>query len=773
MIDRQRVMDETRQGLDILLDLYPQAKDCVGSKKQFKMRTDEKTPSATIRQNKAGLWVVHDFGGKDEDLNAIDAWMDVHGYDRSRFGAAIQAIAQEFGIRDELSKETNFASVVERAARDDEQEGEWYYEIRDFTERELKILGPGVTADVCRSLNWYALEWLGKVKDRRIKEFHSSDNYPIFLRECFVDEPDRKKSDTGADRFYKVYKPLEPDKRWRFMSFPAGAKPRDYIFGLYELRKEHKRLNDQANNKGGDEEVGGTRRVHDLEKAVVHGVQRYYRVVLCSGERDALCVKARGDLPVWLNSESPNLDRQDYERIIRLAGELTNIPDLDTTGIIKGSEKALKFMDLKTVWLPPTLKDMTDNRGRPCKDFRDWCQHHPSMDEYYALMDSAVPAQFWKTSTNKNGERRHRIDPLALHQFLQLNGFFILQNPVAANHTGGLPETDDEPVYVRIKDGIVYRKRPRDMRDFLRRWSQADRDPDTGGSIQAEGLRIYLEHDVRNLILTDVSMTPAYLAALTQANPTFESFTARTQDFFFQNGVVHCHADGYDFMPLKERPADGCCVWAQNVIPHAFKKLDAMFRAEELPGLWPDGSPKFRLEVIDARSSHYFGYLINSSRLYWRQEIEDAFPGQREQQRAYMEVHPFDIKGEHLTDLQRQDQERCLLSKIFTLGYLMHQYKDPSRPWAPYAMDNRVADVASQANGRSGKSFFFSVLNILRFTHVNLSGRNDHLMENSHVFDQVTRFTRFILVDDLSQRVQAQQFYDVITGDLTVNPKGR
>lgn len=74
MIDRQRVMDETRNGLDILLDLYPQAKDCVGNKnKQFKMRLSEKTPSATIRQNKAGLWVVHDFGGDDEDLNAIDA----------------------------------------------------------------------------------------------------------------------------------------------------------------------------------------------------------------------------------------------------------------------------------------------------------------------------------------------------------------------------------------------------------------------------------------------------------------------------------------------------------------------------------------------------------------------------------------------------------------------------------------------------------------------------------------------------------------------------
>ena len=777
MIDRQRIMDETRCGLDILLDLYPQAKECVGggSKRMFKMRPDEKTASATIRQNRAGEWVVHDFGGKDEDLNGIDAWMDRHGYDRSRFGAAVQAIAQEFGIRDELRKDVNVASVVERAAREDEQEGQWYYEIRDFTDRELKILGPGVTADVCRSLNWYALEWLGKVKDRRIKEFHSSDRYPIFLRECFVEEPDRKKSDTGADRFFKVYKPLEPDKKWRFMSFPASAKPRGYIFGLYELRKEHERLNKEANAASDDEEVGGTKRICDIEKSVVHGVQRYYRVVLCSGERDSLCVKARGDLPVWLNSETPNLDRQDYDRIIRLAGELTNIPDLDTTGIMKGAEKALKFMDLKTVWLPQTLHDSTDNRGRPCKDFRDWCALHPSRDEYYALMDQAVSAQFWVTSVTKNGDRRHKIDALALHHFLSLNGFHILRDESQDRFMREIygMNPDETPVYVRVKSGIVYRKSVRDMREFLRRWSTGDRDPDTGGPIRAEGLQVYLEHGVRNLILTDVSLTPAYLGALQEVSLSFQSYTPHSQDFFFQNGIVHCHGDGYDFIPWQDRPSDGCCVWAQNVIPHQFRKEPPLFTAERLPSLGPDGQPLFRLELPGACRSHYLGYLINSSRLYWRQEIEDTFRGQEEQQEAYLQLHRFDISGGgHLTEQQRQEQEQCLLSKLFTLGYLMHQYKDPSRPWAPYAMDNRVADSISQANGRSGKSFFFTALKVLRYSQVGLSGRNDHLMDNAHVFDQVTRYTRLVMVDDLSQRVQASQFYDVISGDMTINPKG-
>jgi hypothetical protein len=492
MIDRQRVMDETRNGLDILLDLYPQAKDCVGNKnKQFKMRLSEKTPSATIRQNKAGLWVVHDFGGDDEDLNAIDAWMRVNGWDRSRFGAAVLAIAQQFGIKDELSPDKNFARVVERAANEEELEGQWYYEIREFTDRELKILGPMVTRDTCERLHWHALEWLGKVKDRRIKEFHSNEQFPIFLRECFIEHPEEGK----PDRFYKVYRPYEPDKKWRFMYFPEGAKPTNYINGLAELRKAHEQLNKEQRDENDDWQ---TSKLCDIPRpGVDRGITRYYRAVLCSGERDALCVAARGDCPVWLNSETARLDQHDYMTIIRYAGELVNIPDLDATGISRGSAQALKYMEMKTCWLPESLKDMKDNRGRPSKDFRDWCQYFPTMTDYFDLMDRAVEAKFWVTKTSeKSGERRHKIDATCLHQFLRLNGFSILRDDLA-----------DEPQLVRVKNNIVYKKRPRDVRDFVQQWALGAKDPDCPGETLRQDTMIRLEHGVRNLILTDVAFT--------------------------------------------------------------------------------------------------------------------------------------------------------------------------------------------------------------------------------------------------------------------------
>ncbi len=752
-------MDETRNGLDILLDLYPQARDCVGKKKQFKMRVSEKTASATIRQNKAGLWVVHDFGGDDEDLNAIDAWMRLRGWDRSRFGAAVLAIAQEYGIRDELSADKNFARVVERAARDDEQEGQWYYEIREFTDRELKILGPGVTHDTCEQLHWHALEWLGKVKDRRIKEFHSSDTFPIFLRECFVEHPEEGR----PDRFYKVYRPFEPDKRWRFMYFPEGAKPQNYINGLYELRKEHQRLNEQKNRQDGKEEVGGTTTIDQIEKTVDRGVQRYYRVVLCSGERDALCVRARGDLPVWLNSETARLDQQDYRAITRLGGQLTNIPDLDETGIRRGSAQALKFMEMKTCWLPETLQEMKDNRGRPSKDFRDWCQYYPTKEDYYDLMDRAVEAKFWTTTVSKDGNRRHRIDATCLHNFLRLYGFAVLHDE------GGSKEAK----LVRVKDNIVYEKEPRDVRDFVRRWSQSARDPDVPTEQLHQDTQQRMEHGVRNLILTDVSFTQAYLSALPSVSPSFQSCTPLTQDFYFQNGVVHCHPDGISLLRYKDHQLD-TCVWSRQIIPHDYRELPAMFSVEWVPGeTMSDGTtPRFRLTVIDSRSSHLMGYLINTSRIYWRREIEEQFADSPDARRAYMEMHPFEIAGQNLTEQQLEEQAQSLVNKLFTIGYLLHAYKSPSRTWAAFLMDNRISETG-EANGRSGKSFFVEALKQLLHVDVaGIDGRNTDIKKDTHATSKVTRRTRLVHVEDLDQYTDVSDYYNLITGDMSVNPKG-
>lgn len=84
-------------------------------------------------------------------------------------------------------------------------------------------------------------------------------------------------------------------------------------------------------------------------------------------------------------------------------------------------------------------------------------------------------------------------------------------------------------------------------------------------------------------------------------------------------------------------------------------------------------------------------------------------------------------------------------------------------------MDNKLGEDGD-SNGRSGKSFLFKTFDHFMKT-VKLSGRNPKLMDNPHVFDQITQHTDFLLIDDCDRYTSTGLFYDVISSDMTVNPK--
>lgn len=754
---KQRIFDETDGGLDILKDLYEGIRH-VDAHGKFKIR-DEKTPSAHLKQ-KDGIWTVKDYGGDQIRRNAIDCWMEDRGMDSSRFGEACKQIAADYGIIDVLSKEENKSRCVDREARPEEEEGKMYWELREFTDQELKLLGPMVTKDVCQRLGYYCVEWYGTVKNRRLLEWHSDpDRYPIFMRECIIDHP----REGAPDRFYKIYRPKEVEKQWRFQYYPKNAMPADYMHGYREMVEQHKRLNKE---QADEHEDWQTKKISDIPKAGSdRGMTRYWRVVLCSGERDALCVAARGDIPLWANSETKVMSQEQYVSIVRYSGDLYNIPDLDTTGIRQGALKALAFPHIKTVWLPSWLLEKRDNRGRPCKDFRDWCGWKPTKTDYQDLMDRAVPACFWHTETSeKTGKARTTIDPTALHNFLRLHGFYRLKD-----------DDIDEPQYIRIVDQVVTHKKPQDIRDFVRLWVQDEQDPDRPGEHLRTSSNVVVTNQVRNAVLTDARLSPVYLAALPEIALDFCQSSAFSQLVFFKNGVATVTHEGLKFERWREARIETFC-WREKVIDHELRYIDKpMFhitRKTEVdgsPARYSDGQPAYDIDVTDATTSHYFSYLINTSRLHWRKEMELPYSDD-EQRLAYKELHPFDIAGEHLSREEIEEQKRCLINKIFTIGYLMHSFKSRSRAWAPYAMDNRIAED-SKSNGRSGKSVFFNIFDHAGKNIVQKSGRNDHLTENAFIFERVTRHTDIVRIDDLSKRVTVDNFFDSITEGMEVNPK--
>lgn len=736
MITVNQILNATNGGLDIILSIYPQARVCVGQRnKHFAIR-DEKTPSASLRQfNSAkygAIWQVTDFGGEGRGENAIDIFMRENGYDRSRFNEAILKLAAQFDVRDELDRTVNRPEIRQRDARVEELDGTRPFELNEkFTEAELKALGPRVTQADVDALHWHSVKWIGYVKDRKMTIKHSTENYPIFMRECIIEEASGNKPET---KFYKVYEPFNCDKGFRFSYTPTGAKPRYYVNGLAELKKAYREFNAKEEKEW----------VASHEDGKPYKEQKLPEAVICSGERDSLCCKSMGYHPLWFNSETYQLSVEEYKEIMKYVEVLYNIPDIDETGRRKGRELALRFIDIHTAWLPDKLQTYKDNRGKPRKDLRDWLEIHSERKDFRNLLRVAMPAKFWVQYYNKDGKIKTEVDTACLYNFLQLNGFYALHN-----------ENAEITQFIRIEGNIVKPINVKGVREFVRKWV-VDR---------------FEDRTVLNLVLNTPKLSPAALESLQEIDLDFTSYTSDSQYFFFPNKTVEVTKPS-EKLPsgIKEHEpgADELhnYVWADDVIPHRFKVLPDMFKVKQTKG--DDGQIKLDIDII-AVKSHFFGYLINTSRLYWREETEVRFGDDREATADYVKANPFRIDGDGLLPEQIAEQKQNLINKIFTFGYMLHRYKDMARAWAPLAMDNKIGDI-DECNGRSGKSFFFKVLSFL-MKSVKLSGRNAKLLDNPHVFEQCTQYTDLLLVDDCDQYLNLGPFYDIITSDLTVNPK--
>lgn len=734
MIPVQKIYDATRGGLDIILSMYPQAEECVGVKgKKFKIR-DEKTPSACLymrHSDKFGdIWGVTDFGG-DGWRSAIDLYLEEHHMSQDRFNEAILQLASQFNVTDELDRSVNKADFTERDARADEPDGHRDFETKDFTPGELAILGPNVKQEHVDALHWHSIKWFSYTKDRKTRIRYSNEHYPIFMRECVVEEARDLPDGTHQEevKFYKMYEPLNPDKAFRFQYFPAGAKPQKYINGLRELIRAKEQFNAKEQKEW--------ERTHTDEEP--YKPQKLHEAFICSGERDALCCRSLGYMPLWFNSETYRLSDEEMREIMHHVDVLYNIPDIDETGIRKGTELALRFIDVRTVWLPDWLGNYRDNRGKPRKDLRDWMELRHTRKEFKFLMQMAMPARFWKTTTNKkSGETRYSIDTACLHNFLKLNGFYALHD-----------DNQKDTRYVKIDGYIVRSVTPKDIREFVRQWI-IDEVRDLA---------------VLNLVLDTPKLSAGMLESIDEVTLDFTSFDAHTQLFFFPNVCVKASGRQLEVIKKKDFKFQNY-VWEENVIDHDFRPLDDFFTITR--SLDDDGRPHFSIK-INKVGSNLMGYMINSSRLFWRKEMETRFEGDHEARHDYQARHRFDIAGESLTPGEIEEQQQNLINKIFTLGYMLHHYKSPSRAWAPMAMDNKIGELG-ECNGRSGKSFFFKVLSLLMKT-VKLSGRNPKLMDNPHVFDQVTQHTQMLLVDDCDRYLNTGLFYDNITSDMIVNPK--
>lgn len=794
-IDQKELFDKTDGGRLVIEQYYPQSVESFNNHhRKFKCRTSEKTASASVMKTEDGVWLVTDFGGDQKPRNCIQVAMHEEGID---FGAAINLIAAQFNIVPEKQRAEVFKPEIrQRDAEKDEHDGEWQFEPKEFTLKEVKaVLAPKVfdflvyqvskdtTADkveekvlkevskVFKKYRFVSLASFTIIKNRKATIIRSTDIFPLFM------------FDEG--KWKKIYKPREVLGSNRFMYYGKEHMPKDFLFGYETAKKAY----DEVIKIEDDGEIDPD---DSDKKPSEKKIKKLKNIFMVSGGSDALnlavigqCFKKDKDIeqtaemlyPVWMNSETAKLSKGQWDNLRKLSENTYNIPDIDATGKKQAHLLALEYLDLKTVYLPEELKERKDSfRSKPLKDLRDYFRYFKVWD-FFTLIKTAYPYRFWDSvpPTDKKNKWTYNVNNKHLYNFLSRNGFYRFETEAEK----------DGYIYIRIEGNIVRKIEPKRIRDFINQFIET-RNPDV---------------ELMNTFLRTNQLNEASLSNLPFIKIDFTDFDKETQWIFFKDSAAQIKADGITL--YKAGDADKY-VWEDEVIDHK------MLLKASAPEPMADFFTIAAYSSLKTRETSYsiqlhntdclvLRYLMNGSRLLWREELETRMDGIKSEKdreeyavlfrltkeeeklmdglpdeaakEAYRKAHRWTLDGPLLTEDERHDQQLQLINKIFAIGYIFHRHKENGKPWAIWGMDAKLSD-GGESHGGSGKSLLPKLIFSERLMKTQYrEGRNPKLIDNPHFYEGCDRHTDLMLVDDCSRYLKFDFFFSAIGGPITVNPK--
>lgn len=728
--DHNAILTATNGGLDIILFLCPDAKNCIGNNKHFKLR-DERNASTSLKLMPDGNWVATDWGasgktGDSKKMNAIQLWMDIKGVD---YKSALAQIALKWGVMPEAQlKEERKPDFNKRAATADEKEGTYdfkLYKLEDIPKSWIDVLGPFANLENMAKYHWHGVKEYSLVKDRNVFTWSSKENYPIFIIQ--------------EKGFKKIYQPLSFEKKDRFRyAVEEGGKKGDFIHGLEQAEKWYYEKNPwEADGYSQTEENAN----EDREEVKIPAL------FICSGDRDALNVaglgiKGVGQWVVWKNSESAKISSKDFKKMQKIAEKVYNIPDIDSTGVKQGLQLALFYLDIHTILLPEDLKERRDWRGNPRKDLLDFCEVYKESApaKFKGLLRVSYPLRFWDSFVNQRQKTQYEVRDTYLFNFLARCGFYLYK----------MEGAKEDFIYIHVEDNVVKPVNPIDVKRFVTRFLMERRE----------------EVKLRDFFLRSPRLSPSALTDLHETDLDFKYYFKEGRYFFFKNGVFKVT----DKLIEKQKPGTiDKYVWEENLMPHKLEVEKPYFKVSHSL----DENGKVQIEDVNILNDEceFFRYLIQTSRMHWKKELEDSLDKKPKAEReAYLAKHRFSIDGPNLSDDEIHEQKLHLVNKMYVIGYVLHRYKDRSRPWVPIAMDNRISD-SGKSYGGSGKSLLFDVALKAMCKAEFIGAKNPKLFDNNFLLGNVTKHTDFVLFDDANEFFDFEMLYPYITGDFNVNPK--
>jgi hypothetical protein len=714
------ILDATNGGLDIIISYYSNAqKVTTKNAKQFKIRESEKTASAALKEGKNGVWRVTDYGGDSIGRNGIEVCMLEED---KTFEEACAILGSRYNIQG-AEKQVYKPIIKQRSLTADEVPETKHIVYKEFTATELTLIGPRVNKEHCADFKLRSCESITYCKENLATIVTATDEYPISV------------FDFGT--WQKIYQPNAEDKNFRFSY--AGSKPARHVFGLDLIEKQFK-ARKKAQDEDQIEDYSITEETDDEKKVVKKNDPRLDAVFIVSGGSDGINLRSFGKFPIWFNSETAHLEWDEFKKIKVWAKEIYYVADLDSTGIKQAISMGLKFLDIKLLWLPEKLKQYKDKRGNPFKDVKDYVQKmylkenpNPFINGLDKLVSNALPMQFW-TEWFANKKTNYNLSNTRLYHFLSLMGFGRYENR----------NVKDGYIYIKKEGSIVKILRPDQIQNYVHGFLQERQ----------------MSPDLRDYVYNSPKVGANSMSNLPTLTVDFTDADRHTQYLFFSKKVWKVTAK--DIVEYKQGEVDKF-VWEEKIIDFNIKKEEAHFKVSTDP----DGN--LDIDII-RKDNPFMNYLINTSRVHWRKDLEEPYEGKAVKlEEEYFKTNQFNLSGPNLSEDEVYEQKLHFINKIYSIGYILHKYKDESRAWCVFAMDNKISDNG-ESHGGSGKSLCYSYLdNFLRRFYI--EGRNQKNVESEFVYHGVDEDTDYILIDDASQYLKFENYFSAITGSLKVNPK--
>jgi hypothetical protein len=745
-IDQLEIYNQTDQGFFIFQHYFPN-ENLRDSRKSFKIRENEKTPSARVTWHK-GLWRITDFGNQGEvnGMTGIDfvKWREsMEYYDALRF--IEEVIIGKTVSGDGFQKSRFMADYECREMGPDDKLKEYKFTFKDTpSKNDLTTIGRYVTKELleqwnCRVIDKYEYCSHSKTKNKDIVHiFKSNETYPMFL------------FDYGE--FKKLYRPLDKEKKNRFLYI--GPKPKQFIYGLKQLKRSDNEFAELEKDKIEMPEEKPNAKVKDLFR--------------CSGESDALNLASIGFHVYWLNSESAEFKYDDFKQLDDMCENHYQIMDLDTTGRSQALTNAMKYISLYNIELPEWLRLRDDWRGNPCKDLKDFINisgddQGQTYYNFLVLKRNARRVKFWwKNSDSKKEDIQLNMEYFFF--FLRANGFYQMDSIYHKKAGYCYAHVTNSKMVELIHPDDMKRR----VKRFTKEWIKSKNIMD--------GIAIL------NKINTSAQLTEGNFETIDEIKCCFKNYDRDTEYIHFKNCSIRVtrdkiekvkHEDVPNYilrelsinnktisnfvnrnMQVLDKPAiEINATKAYQELLDALEKATNAKNDEERQNINSQISALPEIDrytvTIHDKEFMFSSFLRDITRLHWRKELE---------------------RKEELSQKEKNEEMLALANLMFVLGYHCAQYKDPGKPWLTFLQDMKISDIG-QASGRSGKSVFSKAPTYVRVGFYKGGRSLNDKNQYQFFYDGFTEFHDYIEIDDIHEYADFGFFYTQITGKREINPK--